>query len=513
MATITERFGFTKPAGSDPASIVPLNSNTDLIELYLGRTQDMIAPLYDDTATYEVDDIVTYESKLYKCITAISTAETFDPTKWEETTAVQEGSGGGGGGTEVIPNPTETPTDTLNTIEIDGVIYEIEGSGGGSIDGGIKTVRIPINNTDSSESINVNVGSSFTSETVDVTHFIKDLSAYQFSGSTSYTCNTVFNSYNNGILNISWGIQSGTSRQYFNIGYIDDLTDLLVLSDWTRYDTDGTYEFVIPSEAQDLTVEGFYVDFRNVKSGGATLALSNVTKFIEDGKLKVTFPFPSGQTVYMECRILYALTGGGIQPVGVHASDIEYDNTTSQLTADNVQDALDEIVANADTASEDILTLQNVQGYDAYDETQTYAVGDYAIYSNHVYECTTAVSTAEPFDSSKWSQTSIEQIIDGVKGDVSQLNSRLTNTNLLSIQRMTLTETTGPTGNIALSYTNDGYTYILGAMVSGSNVHIRAWVSSANGKWYLTAVDPNSGVTINNTSLNLRFLVVKIKSL
>ena len=96
---------------------------------------------------------------------------------------------------------------------------------------------------------------------------------------------------------------------------------------------------------------------------------------------------------------------------------------------------------------------------------------------------------------------------------ISELNSSLTNTNLLSIQRVTLTETTGSTGNIALSYTNDGYTYIVGAMVSGSNAYIRAWVSSVNGKWYLTAVDPNSGVTINNTSLNLRFLVVKIKTL
>lgn len=89
MATITERFGFTKPAGSDPASIVPLNSNTDLIEQYLGRTQDMIAPMYDDTATYDVGDIVTYESNLYKCITAISTAETFDSTKWSQTSIEQ----------------------------------------------------------------------------------------------------------------------------------------------------------------------------------------------------------------------------------------------------------------------------------------------------------------------------------------------------------------------------------------------------------------------------------------
>lgn len=37
----------------------------------------------------------------------------------------------GGGGSTVIPNPTGTPTDTLDTVSIDGTIYEIQGSGGG----------------------------------------------------------------------------------------------------------------------------------------------------------------------------------------------------------------------------------------------------------------------------------------------------------------------------------------------------------------------------------------------
>lgn len=61
----------------------------------------------------------------------------------------------------------------------------------------------------------------------------------------------------------------------------------------------------------------------------------------------------------MECRILYALTGGGIQPVGVHASDIEYDNTTSQLTATNVQDALDEVAGRVSDAEGDITELNS----------------------------------------------------------------------------------------------------------------------------------------------------------
>ena len=39
---------------------------------------------------------------------------------------------GGGGGSEVIPNPQGTATDTLNTIEIDGTIFDLSSGAGGS---------------------------------------------------------------------------------------------------------------------------------------------------------------------------------------------------------------------------------------------------------------------------------------------------------------------------------------------------------------------------------------------
>lgn len=39
--------------------------------------------------------------------------------------------GGGGGGTTVVANPTGTPTDDLDTIQIGNTIYDIPGSGGG----------------------------------------------------------------------------------------------------------------------------------------------------------------------------------------------------------------------------------------------------------------------------------------------------------------------------------------------------------------------------------------------
>ena len=44
---------------------------------------------YDNTKTYEVGDIVRYNEKIYKCITAITTGENFDISKWEQTNIVE----------------------------------------------------------------------------------------------------------------------------------------------------------------------------------------------------------------------------------------------------------------------------------------------------------------------------------------------------------------------------------------------------------------------------------------
>ena len=39
---------------------------------------------YSSSATYAVDSVVNYDGKMWKCVTAVETAETFDPTKWEQ---------------------------------------------------------------------------------------------------------------------------------------------------------------------------------------------------------------------------------------------------------------------------------------------------------------------------------------------------------------------------------------------------------------------------------------------
>jgi hypothetical protein len=39
---------------------------------------------YSNSTTYAVDDVVNYNNRMWKCVTAVETAEEFDPTKWEQ---------------------------------------------------------------------------------------------------------------------------------------------------------------------------------------------------------------------------------------------------------------------------------------------------------------------------------------------------------------------------------------------------------------------------------------------
>ena len=70
---------------------IPTLTDKKLVRgLNLRRTQDMInEDIYDNTATYAVDDIVIYENNLYICKTAVTTAEDFDSTKWEKTSIIK----------------------------------------------------------------------------------------------------------------------------------------------------------------------------------------------------------------------------------------------------------------------------------------------------------------------------------------------------------------------------------------------------------------------------------------
>ena len=49
-----------------------------------------------------------------------------------------------------------------------------------------------------------------------------------------------------------------------------------------------------------------------------------------------------------------------------------------------------------------------------YNPTATYGVGDYCVYQNELYVCTTDISVAEEWDGSHWQRTSMSDIVGNV---------------------------------------------------------------------------------------------------
>lgn len=93
------------------------------------------APIYSNMGTYAVGAYTIYQGVLYKCITAVTVAEDFDPTKWTQVLVMNEISSGGGGGTTVIANPAGASTaGDLLKLQVGQDIYDIpSGGGGGSV--------------------------------------------------------------------------------------------------------------------------------------------------------------------------------------------------------------------------------------------------------------------------------------------------------------------------------------------------------------------------------------------
>lgn len=133
----SEYYSLRKPQMAETASVSDINYNTDRIDAIMADNRQISVAMYVSGNTYNTGDLVGYENAsnrihVYKCLQDNVTGS-WDATKWEITTLADEVlEAKASGGTEVEANPTGTPTDTLQTVGIDGVVYEIEGGGGGS---------------------------------------------------------------------------------------------------------------------------------------------------------------------------------------------------------------------------------------------------------------------------------------------------------------------------------------------------------------------------------------------
>lgn len=90
---------------NQPSTKTPINaSNLNKMDVAINELDDRVLDLggsvenilgnfateYDSTSTYAVGDYVIYDGLLYKCVVAITTAESFDSTKWSKTDCGRE---------------------------------------------------------------------------------------------------------------------------------------------------------------------------------------------------------------------------------------------------------------------------------------------------------------------------------------------------------------------------------------------------------------------------------------
>lgn len=289
----TENYQYRKPViGVDDADIKDINFNSDKTDTLIYNTQISLAPAYDLNETYDTGDVVMYETLMYKC-KADNTTGAWDASKWERTTAGEEGAGGGGG-SSVVPNPQGTPTETLNTIGIDGTIFDIAGSGGG---GGSAYEETTL--WSGSDSASMTLSESF--ENYDAILFIgkatsnginyvmtniwsvEDLKAYINEGSRlcavandawyeyiTISNNTTFTRQDRNTLYISeirglklgWGATGGGLERTLLWDYVTDNNNVIPYGLYTEtlHDNINNYDFIVAeivSASGDLSASGW----------------------------------------------------------------------------------------------------------------------------------------------------------------------------------------------------------------------------------------------------------------
>ena len=80
--------------GATPLSSTVMNTMQDNIEDAIDQNINNIGGKeYDNTATYDVGDIVKYQGQLYICITAITTAEAWNSNHWQATDVLSSAGG------------------------------------------------------------------------------------------------------------------------------------------------------------------------------------------------------------------------------------------------------------------------------------------------------------------------------------------------------------------------------------------------------------------------------------
>ena len=237
-------------------------------------------------------------------------------------TAIDNG-GGGGGGTTVIANPSGQPTDTLNTIQIGSTVYDING-GSPELD---LVPRLTSNTI-------VGIGTASDNDALSPAW----LPWHAFATETEFDAS------------INGGYWATTSAD----GYIQFTFDNPVTINKIAFGVYNSCTFLVQYSSDGTT----FTDGQTISRTGPDSGyichneLTTLSQPIDCIAIRLKATSASSHN-------LGAVHFYGTWKDTLSADDVDYDNTTSGLTATNVQDAIDENASSIDTLNSKLTTTSN----------------------------------------------------------------------------------------------------------------------------------------------------------
>ena len=157
----------------------------------------------------------------------------------------------------------------------------------------------------------------------------------------------------------------------------------------------------------------------------------------------------------------------------------------------------------------------------AYDATATYAVGDLCIYDGILYECTTAIATAEAWDATHWKTSNFGDAVSDLNRQLSDVEeNKIPELKNAIDQKQDATSYVTLSGTIVTQTGADNTMYLCGELAeltftapASGQTAIRfstgttATVASFPGVTWLNGFDPNSLETERMYEINILNLV------
>lgn len=229
---------------------------------------------------------------------------------------------------------------------------------------------------------------------------------------SKFFTNGVFNNTLQVTANDNMTVSVSTGSANIN-GYVYENTDTLTLD---IDEADGTLNRIDSVVVRlDLTnrqitamiLEGEYANTPSqpniVRSGSIyDLRLANIS--IPTGTTRITNDMITDTRFSNECgnvtQAVLSLDTNDIFNQYQTAWNAWFANIQSQLSGDvagNLQNAIDD-------SNNNISNIRTALGLstDTYSSTSTYALGDLVVYNNMIYECTTAITSAETWNQEHW---------------------------------------------------------------------------------------------------------------